>query len=208
MLNKIWIVFFLLFIGCKSHKKSELVEADKKPHWVGKKIDLMNGLGELSIMLPASFDTSFVWIPNYPLGLTDTCLEMAGITYTDKEDGKMPRSSIVTPPIHKFEIFYLKRPDCEEKSLKIDSHYLAKRIETNVLLSQGSQMELRNIDNKTYLVSKSLEKFGDLTRSGLFAETIISNRKLMIRFYCFANDCDTFLTKMESSFMALKIRPY
>tara|TARA_B100000780_G_C20954017_1_gene380630 strand:- start:79 stop:687 length:609 start_codon:yes stop_codon:yes gene_type:complete len=177
---------------------------------IKRKIDLENGLGQLSIILPSSFDTTVTWInesDNACDAKKNTRIANSKYSIGSKTD------FILIPKADSLYELNITQPKLSDSATncqptKINQEYLDKTSARHKILNPQNPLdiiEIQRINNRNFLVTSNDFKRGRLTYYFLQAETEINGNPISITFNCYSGNCDDFIQIAKKALNTIKI---
>lgn len=193
-------VLLLCFFACRPKPPSDMV---------ARKIELINNLGTIELMLPARMDTFCSWVS---VSCTK-CDDRQQFRYADTDYDLALETGFFNLDIpdsaYQFTVSQNTRPECfEVPDTFINARFIEDwEIQERLKNKQGEIyfLGLENYDGRDFAVMANKSSKEDMNAINLCAYTVVNGQLVGLVYSCFAVNCDGFVEQMKLSLETIEI---
>jgi hypothetical protein len=193
-------VLLLYFFACRPKPPSDMVP---------RKIELINNIGTIELMLPAQMDTFCSWVN---MSCTQ-CLDKQQFRYADTDYDVILETGNFNFDSPDSAYQFTVSQDTRVKCFEVQDTFINARFIEN--WEKGQRMNnqdveiyfsgLENYDGRNFAVMANRTSSMDMNAINLSAYTVVNGQLICLAYSCLATNCDGFVEQMKLSLETIEI---
>jgi hypothetical protein len=186
-----------------------LFQVTPKPDMTSRQIDLINNLGQISLLVPSNMDTFCTWVNTSDYD----CGDKQQFRYSNSDYDLLLEAAYnffeVPDSMYQLTVAQPKYDKCKDYfKITIDNDFLEDWKALELINNPKTEIlfaDLEEFNDRQFAVMAERESMNGMNEISLIAFTVIEGQLVSLGYTCYASNCDGFIDDMKESLRTIKI---